>query len=54
MFSFRYTSKGFLPVYIPNKAIENVELIQFLGDNTIKKHPELADWQTDIPTSKNI
>jgi hypothetical protein len=54
MFSFRYTSEGFLPVYIPNKAVENVELIEFLGNNTIKKYPELADWQKDIPTSKTF
>ena len=54
IFSFRYTSNGFLPVYVPNKTVENVSSIEFLGNKTIQKYPELIDWKTDIPTSKTF
>ena len=54
IFSFKYTSKGFKPVYIPNKPAEGVSDIEFLGNLTIKEHPELAKWQTDVPNSTNF
>ena len=54
LFAFKYTSDGFLPVYIPNVTIENIETIQYLGNETIKKHPKLEEWENTIPTSKNV
>ena len=51
IFCFRYTSDGFLPVYIPNETVDNVSSIEFLGNAVKRKYPELNDWQTDIPTT---
>ena len=50
----RYTSDGFAPVFIDNKPVESVSSIEFLGNNTIEKHPVLKDWKTDIPTESSF
>ena len=54
IFCFRYTSDGFLPVYIPNKTVDNVSNIEFLGNIIKRKHPELNEWQTEIPTASTF
>ena len=54
IFAFKYTSNGFKPVYIPNKAVESVSNIKFLGNETIKKHPELVKWQVKNPDKTNF
>ena len=53
IFSFKYTSNGFTPVMIPNEGTE-VSSIDFLGNMTIAKYPELKDWQTEVPNSSNF
>ena len=52
MFSFKYTSDGFAPVYVFNKKDGDVSSIDFLGNETIKKHPVLKEWKTDVPNPK--
>ena len=39
IFSFKYTSDGFVPVFV--KKLDNIEVsgIDFLGNNTVKKYP---------------
>jgi hypothetical protein len=54
IFAFKYSSDGFKPVYIPNKRAESVSNIKFLGNETIKKHPILADWQIYGPNEDNF
>jgi len=54
LFAFKYTSDGFLPVYISNHTVDNVGSIKFLGNLTAEKHPELFEWENEMPTSKNI
>jgi len=49
MFAFRYTSNGFSPVYVYNKEEGDISSIDFLGNETIKKHPVLVDWKSDYP-----
>ncbi|MAU64030.1 MAG: hypothetical protein CMC38_06805 [Flavobacteriaceae bacterium] len=54
IFSFKYTSNGFVPVYV--KKLENIEVsgIDFLGNNTVQKYPELKNWKIDVPNSTNF
>jgi hypothetical protein len=54
LFTFNFTSKGFQPVYIPNTPIENVSSIEFLGNVTIEKFPELKKWELPIATPNDI
>lgn len=51
---FNFTSDGFQPVFIDNKKVENVETIEFIGNLAIDKHPELHDWELQIPTPEQI
>jgi hypothetical protein len=47
---FRYTGKGFWPVTIANKPVERVSAIKFLGNEIIKKYPEIKNWIADPPS----
>lgn len=54
IFSFKYTSNGFAPVYIYNEKDVEVSGIDFLGNKTIEKHPELKEWRTEVPNVQNF
>jgi len=54
IFSFKYTSNGFAPVYIYNEKNIIASGIEFLGNKTIEKHPELEDWATEVPNIQNF
>jgi hypothetical protein len=54
LFAFNFTSNGFQPVYIPNQVVEDVETIEFLGNITVEKYPQLVDWQLPIPSAADI
>ena len=53
LFTFKYTSNGFMPVIIPNKGTE-VSGIDFLGNLTVDKFPELKDWTSEVPNASNF
>ena len=52
IFVFQYSSKGFKPVLIDNRPVDNVAAIEFLGTKTINKYPVLKDWELMIPTQE--
>lgn len=54
LFAFNFTHKGFQPVYVTNRSVENVSSIEFLGNVTIKKFPMLKDWELPIATPQQI
>ena len=54
IFSFKYTSNGFAPVYIYLEDNMEVSGIEFLGNKTVEKYPILVDWTTDVPNSENF
>lgn len=54
IFVFNYSSKGFQPAFIKNEIVQKVSSINFLGTETIKKHPSLKDWELSIPSEKEI
>jgi len=54
IFAFRYTSNGFAPVYIYTEENINASAIDFLGNKTVEKYPELKDWTTEVPNSQNF
>lgn len=53
IFSFKYSSDGFVPVMIPNQGTE-VSGIDFLGDLTVKKFPKLVEWKSPNPYSETF
>ena len=54
IFSFKYTSEGFIPVYVYLKDNINVSNIEFLGNKTVDKFPKLKDWTIDVPNLSNF
>lgn len=51
---FRYTGKGFIPVVIPNRVIEDVNAIRYLGQQVVKNHSEVKSWSLPSPRKINI
>ena len=54
LFAFNFTSKGFQPVYIQNKTVDDVSNISFLGNITVDKHPQLIDWTLPILSADEL
>jgi hypothetical protein len=54
LFALHFTSDGFQPVYIPDTSVENVSSIEFLGNATIDKYPQLSDWQLPVRAPETI
>ncbi len=44
LFAFEFTEKGFLPVMIGNKPANHLPAINYLGQEVIKKNPQVLNW----------
>ncbi len=51
---FHYTGEGFVPATIEPEPLEDVGAITFLGTETIRKHPVLAEWETGSPVDIDL
>lgn len=51
---FSFTGKGFVPLMIPNTAIEDVARITYLGQAVVRKNPVLEQWTLASPIEVNI
>ncbi len=51
---FRYTGKGFVPVIIADRSIEDVSAIIFLGKKIVEEYPIVEDWIAGDPAEINI
>jgi hypothetical protein len=47
LIAFRYSGDGLRPTKIVAEPIKDIAAVTFLGTETIKKHPQLKDWQVD-------
>ncbi len=54
LIAFRYTSDGFMPVMIANKAIEDVAAVRFLGQSILDRNPVLRDWALGSPLDVEV
>lgn len=54
LLAFNFRADGFQPVYIPNKPVEEIGTIEFLGNKTIEKYPMLKNWELSIATASDI
>lgn len=52
--TFRYTSTGFIPVIIPNRTLEKVNAVKFLGHLISEKHPQVTEWSAPPPSAIDI
>ena len=54
LFAFEFTSDGFIPVTIKDKPAEStLSAIRYLGEEVIKKNPEVYNWYV-APPSGNV
>jgi hypothetical protein len=51
---FRFTSEGFQPVMIENRAIEDVSAVRFLGQAIVERYPIVKEWMLPPPSSIEI
>ncbi len=52
--AFHFTGKGFEPVMLANRQVENVDSVRFLGNAVVRKYPVLRTWQVDPTALKRI
>lgn len=53
LIGFEYTSKGFVPSYVPGKPVEDVAAVKYLGMALLEKYPVLRSWKLPPPSSVN-
>jgi hypothetical protein len=54
MIAFSYTGKGFVPVMMPVKPIEDVAPIMLFGQAVFEKNPALESWRLGSPARVNL
>ncbi len=47
--AFRYTGDGLIPGFVPNRALDTVGAIEFLGNAIVERHPVVREWQVEPP-----
>ncbi len=53
LIALEYTSKGFVPGWVPTKTVEDVAAIKYLGMSLLDKYPVLKTWKLPPPESIN-
>jgi hypothetical protein len=54
LLAFRYTSKGFVPVVVPLGVVEDVNAIQYLGQQVVEKYPIVTTWTVGSPAQIDL
>ncbi len=55
LIAFRYTGgQGFTPGWTPNRPVEKVSAIRYLGQELIDKHPVVKGWQPGSPAKVDL
>jgi len=52
--AFRYTSKGFIPVIVPIRPLQDVNAINYFGQIIVDKHPVVKEWIAGSPGSIDL
>ncbi len=51
---FRYTGEGLRPAVIDPRPLEDVGSIRFLGNEIVRRHPEVKEWQVGSPADIDL
>ena len=51
---FRYSGEGFVPARIEGRPLTEVSAVTFLGERTVRKHPELETWKVPSPATVHL
>ena len=52
--AFRYGGDGFTPVQFDPKPLDDLGTIRFMGNEVIRKHPQLSEWQVGSPADISL
>jgi len=52
--AFHYTAKGFIPVMLEPRVIEDVNPIRYLGQEIVKKYPVVKEWMLPPPSAVDL
>ncbi|UCD17895.1 MAG: hypothetical protein JSV44_03025, partial [Candidatus Zixiibacteriota bacterium] len=54
LYAFRYTGKGFVPVLIDAKPLEDISATRYLGTMIAQKYPAVQEWMIESPSEINL
>jgi len=54
MVAYKYTSKGFTPVVIPIKTREDINAINYLGQQVVERFPIVKSWNAGSPARVDL
>jgi hypothetical protein len=54
LIAYRYTSQGFLPVELPIEVLEDINAIEYLGQQIADNHPIVKEWNAGSPARVNL
>jgi hypothetical protein len=54
LFAFRYTGAGLLPVTLPPVTTEDVNAIDYLGQQVVERHPQVKQWKVGSPLNVDL
>ncbi len=54
LLAYRFTSKGFVPVIVPNSVLTDVNAVRYLGQEVVELHPKLKEWNAGSPARVDL
>ncbi|MGZ8850480.1 MAG: YncE family protein [Thermoanaerobaculia bacterium] len=54
MIAYRYTARGFSPVFVGIKARQDINAINYLGQQVVERHPIVKTWNAGSPARVNL
>ena len=54
LIAFRYGAKGFTPVRVPITTTEDVNAVNYLGQQVVERHPVVKGWNAGSPARVNL
>jgi hypothetical protein len=51
LIAFEYTSKGFVPSFVTDKPVDDVNAVKYFGMAALERHPELKSWKIPPPSA---
>jgi hypothetical protein len=54
LIAFMYTGDGFLPVMLPDEALEDVSPVHYLGNSVAEQQPLVRDWMLGSPREVDL
>ncbi|HUP50370.1 MAG TPA: hypothetical protein VNA04_16455 [Thermoanaerobaculia bacterium] len=52
--AYRYTAGGFTPVVVPIEVREDINAIEYLGQQVVERHPVVKEWNAGSPARVNL